>query len=229
MGCDGQLFRGRFKSILVDGDPFLIQLVRYIHRNPLRAGMVERLDLYRWTSHLGYLSPASGWDWLYKDFILSILSPRKDGRMTAYRRFMAVEDQEDITRILSRQRWTPLLGDESSLNRLKARFFEDKTHPQVPDSKTLAPEVWQIIQAVCSYYRRDESELAKSRRGWFNEPRAVAIHLVRVIRKDSFADIASAFGLRGYSSVGSVLEIIRKRLATDPNLGMRCRRIMESI
>ncbi len=52
-GCDGQLFRGRFKAILVDGDSFLLQLVRYIHRNPLRAGLAERLDQYPWSGHRG--------------------------------------------------------------------------------------------------------------------------------------------------------------------------------
>jgi|GEM_PF-1439527 hypothetical protein len=116
-----------------------------------------------------------------------------------------------------------------SVNRLKALFFENKIHPQIPDSRALAPEVRQIMQAVCSYYRLDESELVKSRRGWFNEPRAVAIHLVRTMRKDSFADIALGFGLRGYSSVGAVLDLMRKRLATDPELHVRCQRIMKTI
>jgi putative transposase len=37
---DGQLFRGRYKSILVEGDSYLLELVRYIHRNPLEAGLV---------------------------------------------------------------------------------------------------------------------------------------------------------------------------------------------
>ena len=42
--CDGQLFRGRYKSILVEGDSYLLELVRYIHRNPLEAGLVENLQ-----------------------------------------------------------------------------------------------------------------------------------------------------------------------------------------
>ncbi len=216
-GCDGQLFRGRFKAILVDGDSFLLQVVRYIHRNPVQAGIAERPDLYRWSSHLGYLSSASEWDWLYKDFFFSVLSPRKHGRIAAYRRFMAIEDREDITRILGGKKWPPFLGDEFSVDRLKAMFFEDKTHPQVPDSRALAPEVRRIMQAVCSYYRSDESELVKSRRGWFNEPRAVAIHLVRTMRKDSFAAISSAFGPRGYSSVGAVLDLMRNVLQLTRN------------
>ena len=57
-GCDGHLFRGRFKSILVDKDAYLLQLVRYIHRNPLEAGIVDKLDGYEWSSHKGYISRA---------------------------------------------------------------------------------------------------------------------------------------------------------------------------
>ena len=55
---DGQLFRGRYKSILVGGDSYLLQLVRYIHRNPLRAGLVDDLKAYSWSSHKAYLSVA---------------------------------------------------------------------------------------------------------------------------------------------------------------------------
>jgi REP element-mobilizing transposase RayT len=47
-GLDGQLFRGRFKAIVVDGDSYLLQLVRYTHINPVRAGIADRPDLYRW-------------------------------------------------------------------------------------------------------------------------------------------------------------------------------------
>ncbi|MHC1727408.1 MAG: transposase [Syntrophobacteraceae bacterium] len=228
-GCDGQLFRGRFKAILVDGDSYLLQLVRYIHRNPVRAGIADSPELYRWSSHPGYLSSAKAWEWLYRDFIFSILTPRKNARRAEYRRFMAMEDREDITRIFSSEIWPPFLGDESSVERLKALFFEDKTHPQVPDSLALAPEIQRIMRAVCSHYRVDESQLLKSRRGRLNEPRAVAIYLTRVLRRDTFADIGSAFGLRGYSSVGSVLDSMRKRLASDPELDVRCRHIMKSM
>jgi REP element-mobilizing transposase RayT len=54
--CAGQLFRGRYKSILIDSDSYLLQAVRYIHRNSLRAGWVKRIDGYKWSSHKGYTS-----------------------------------------------------------------------------------------------------------------------------------------------------------------------------
>ena len=62
---DGTLFRGRYKAILIDADSYLLQLMRYIHRNPLRAGPADKLDQSPWTSHKGYISNAKKWDWLY--------------------------------------------------------------------------------------------------------------------------------------------------------------------
>ncbi len=53
---DGQLFRGRYKAILVDSDNYLLEVLRYIHRNPLKAGLVRNLDEFPWSSHRAYLS-----------------------------------------------------------------------------------------------------------------------------------------------------------------------------
>ncbi len=64
---DGQLFRGRYKAILVEGDSYLLELLRYIHRNPLEAGLEKVWEKYPWSSHPGYLSDAKKWKWLHKD------------------------------------------------------------------------------------------------------------------------------------------------------------------
>ena len=50
----GHLFQNRYKSILCETDPYFLELVRYIHLNPLRAGLVadlDELDRYRWSGH----------------------------------------------------------------------------------------------------------------------------------------------------------------------------------
>lgn len=64
---DGQLFRGRYKCILVEPDSYALELVRYIHRNPLESGVVDNLQKYQWSSHKPYLSNAKKWNWLYKE------------------------------------------------------------------------------------------------------------------------------------------------------------------
>lgn len=50
----GHLFQNRYKSILCEEEPYLLELVRYIHLNPLRAGLVsdlDKLDRYPWSGH----------------------------------------------------------------------------------------------------------------------------------------------------------------------------------
>jgi len=50
----GHLFQNRYKSVVCEEDPYLLELIRYIHLNPLRAGLVEdlnALDKYPWTGH----------------------------------------------------------------------------------------------------------------------------------------------------------------------------------
>ena len=60
--CDGQLFRGRYKSILVSGDSYLLQLVRYIHRNPVNDQEITRIfESKKWPSILG---PETFIDWV---------------------------------------------------------------------------------------------------------------------------------------------------------------------
>ena len=67
----GHLFQGRYKSIIVQNDAYLLRLSCYIHRNPLRAGIVERLADYRWSSYLAYAYGRKSPDWLSKELILS--------------------------------------------------------------------------------------------------------------------------------------------------------------
>lgn len=51
----GHLFQGRYRSVLVDKDAYLVELSRYIHLNPVRAGLVGRSEEYPWSSYRAYL------------------------------------------------------------------------------------------------------------------------------------------------------------------------------
>ncbi len=56
----GHLFQGRYKSFLCDRDEYLLGLLRYIHLNPVRAGIVSRPEAYKWSSHNQYLKEGNG-------------------------------------------------------------------------------------------------------------------------------------------------------------------------
>jgi REP element-mobilizing transposase RayT len=51
----GHLFQGRYKAILCDKDSYLLELIRYIHLNPIRYDFVKNLEKYPWVSYIDYL------------------------------------------------------------------------------------------------------------------------------------------------------------------------------
>lgn len=79
----GHVFQGRYKAILIDAETYLLELVRYIHLNPVRAGIVERVEDYSWTSLQAYLGKEK-LSWLNTDWVLAHFGT---GRRAAQKRF----------------------------------------------------------------------------------------------------------------------------------------------
>jgi REP element-mobilizing transposase RayT len=227
--CDGQLFRGRYKSILVDGDSYVLQVVRYIHRNPLQAGLVGRLGDYVWSSHRGYVSVAKKWEWLHKEFVFGLLCEDKKLWLKTYRQFMALETDEDIVRMIEGKKWPSMLGPKSFTDWVKGRYYGLKDDGEIPQAKELAPESEIIMDVVCSFYEVKRDHLFKSKRGLFNEPRNVAVYLMRKTRREGLKQIGSHFGIESYSTVSSIIERVKSQLDTDKKLQKRLIELEETI
>lgn len=87
----GHLFQNRYKSIVCQEDTYLLELVRYIHLNPLRAGLVdslEDLDTYAWSGHAVLMGNAS-LDGQQSDEILQMFARKRQIARQKYRRFVA--------------------------------------------------------------------------------------------------------------------------------------------
>ncbi len=68
---NGHLFQGRYKNIIVENETYLLRLSCYIHRNPLRANIVNRLADYPWSSYRYYGYSKKPPNWLKTHLILS--------------------------------------------------------------------------------------------------------------------------------------------------------------
>lgn len=86
----GHLFQNRYKSIVCDEDTYFVELVRYIHLNPLRAGLVDRfvkLDWYRWCGHAALMGRRKN-DWQDCEYVLGWFNSSRESARRSYRHFV---------------------------------------------------------------------------------------------------------------------------------------------
>ena len=86
----GHLFQNRYTSIVVEAEPYLLELVRYLHLNPLRAKVVRDLrvlDRYPWTGHSALVGKVPR-PWQETQAVLAQFGPTPARARTAYRAFV---------------------------------------------------------------------------------------------------------------------------------------------
>jgi hypothetical protein len=86
----GHLFQNRYKSIVCDEDAYFKELVRYIHLNPIRAGLVKnlsQLDRYHWSGHSGLMGKVEN-DWQDRDYVLKWFGKTEGEARDAYRSYV---------------------------------------------------------------------------------------------------------------------------------------------
>ena len=91
--AQGIYLENRYKSILCDEDHYLLSLIRYIHLNPVRAGIITtltELDSYPWSGHSTIMEKTRH-DWMDTAFVLTQLANRKKTARNAYGSFVEKE------------------------------------------------------------------------------------------------------------------------------------------
>jgi putative transposase len=87
----GHLFQDRFRSEVVETEKYLLTVLRYIHQNPVKAGMVARAEDYRWSSFQEYLKEPQICD---TKFMLGLFSANLPSALAEFKRFH-LEKNED--------------------------------------------------------------------------------------------------------------------------------------
>ncbi|MEW6429288.1 MAG: transposase [Thermodesulfobacteriota bacterium] len=210
----GHLFQGRYKAVLVDGDSYLLELIRYIHLNPVRAGMVKDPGEYPWSGHKAYLGkeflPWLTTGWVLGQFGKSVAKARagyrafvRDGLGEAYRpEFHGGGEDPRI------------LGDDS---------FADKCLYDCGAEKPLRLTVREIAAAVCRAYHMDEARLkGQSQQRAAAEARAVVGWLARELGCATLSDVARHVN-RDLGSISSAVRRLTDRMQETPDLAEQVR------
>jgi REP element-mobilizing transposase RayT len=173
----GHLFQNRFKSILVEEEPYFLELIRYIHLNPIRAGLVldlDELDRYPWSGHAALLGMAIH-AWQDTDAVLDQFGAQPNLARQSYRQFVGDGVSEGQRPDLvggglrrSRAGWKPtpslargregwafderILGSTEFVQQILSELEADQaasTLVQPPVPTDVIPEVLRHLAALC--------------------------------------------------------------------------------
>jgi len=116
-GRVGHVFQGRFKSIVVDKDAYLLELSRYIVRNPVAAGMVKDVGDWPWSSYLATSGEASSPGFLDVEWLLSQFGGVVEKARAAYVAFVR---DEQVSSPWNQLNGPDILGDDAFRGRLQS-------------------------------------------------------------------------------------------------------------
>lgn len=214
----GHLFQGRFKSIIVQNDAYLLRLSFYIHRNPLRAGIVERLADYKWSSYPYYAYKKTPPNWLKTNDILAQLSG-KDKREAYRNKAQHYSDEEN--RVWEDVKHGLIYGSQNFVVDIKNRFLSDSKQVELPQHNSLLrefdPEVLLNNASAILGFDIVSSRNAKKVSPEEKDHRDLLVYLLWQAGRLSNHEIGNQFGLT-YSAVSRRVKIIVDRLQDDKKL-----------
>lgn len=155
----GHVFQGRFKSILVNKENYLTQLVRYIHLNPVRAGIVKRPEDYKWSGHNTYLGtdPVA---WIESDYVLKKYSEDRETAVKRYNEYVYAEIGVNSVIDFKTGMRSGIIGDDVFIKEV----LDEKKSPSEKNGN-LNITVTNLIEHACARYRVTEMEIASESRG----------------------------------------------------------------
>jgi REP element-mobilizing transposase RayT len=122
----GHLFQGRFKGILVDKDAYCKELSRYIHLNPVRAGMVKTPSEYNWSSYRYFIGKDKKPQWLTAELVLGDFGGEGKKGYRRYREYVEREVGKELENPLKRVIASTFLGREEFINDIRTEYLEKK-------------------------------------------------------------------------------------------------------
>ena len=137
----GHLFQDRFKSEPIEDDRSLLAVIRYIHNNPVKAGLVEKPEQYRWSSYASYLFPHKPEAKMVETaFILSIIANDQKTAIHEFKRFSMENDEREFLDLEEGSIWTIEEGF-SYLNKYLTKRWPGKSLSDLMNNKNTRTEL----------------------------------------------------------------------------------------
>lgn len=212
---DGHIFRGRYKAILVEDDAYLVELLRYIHLNPVKARLALRPQDYSWSSHRYYLGDKEI-KWLTTDFLLSYFGRKRSKAMRKLHEFVLAGVPEKLDSLLGGKKWPSVFSTEHFEDWVKWNFVKDLKDKDIQyqpqEMKVLSSEEFKklLIRVMDISWLELKRPVGYDGR-WI---RKLAIKGFHEYTNCSYGEICRIFGFINVSTVSRAVK--DKRIIEDP-------------
>jgi len=213
---NGHLLQGRFKSIIVEKDSYLLELSRYVHLNPVRAGMTKRPEEYPYSSYHAFIGREQT-DCVDTEMILNMICPASSTSICKYREFVERGMDAALDNPLTNVYGGLILGSEGfiqqTLDRLENDSLEDE---EISHRKMLQSKVGKkaIFDAVGEHF-------GCSGEGFLfceGKARKLTLYLLKHHAGMTSREVSQALGGMSCAAISKAYQRLRKQLASDEGL-----------
>jgi putative transposase len=198
----GHVFRGRYRTELVEDETYLWTVTRYVHLNPVRARLVEHPAAWQWSSYPGFARRDRRLDWVGYDELLASWGGEFGGSdpAGAYRRYVTAGLAEPPASPWSEAHHGWALGSPEFLARLRDLVREDPPRELRREAREVrGVDLPRICEVVCRAYGIEPTQLGS--RGSRQEARAALANLARRHTAVTNAELAKLLGVSRADSV----------------------------
>jgi len=217
----GHVFQGRYKAVMVDADAYLLELVAYIHLNPVRARMVDQPEKHAWSSHRTYLGKEA-LPWVETGAVLGQFARRFRAARAKFSDFVAERMGEGRREEFhgEKNRDSRIVGDTDFVDAVlaKADFL--------PEQK---PDVNAVVAAAKKLFDIDDQRLRGSgQERVASEARSVAAWATLELSAGKLTELARQVG-RDPSTLTCAVRRLEQRQARDTELADKMERLRQDL
>ena len=221
-GVGGHLFQGRYKAILCDKDSYLLELMRYLHLNPVRVKAVEDPGKYRWSSYRTYLGKPAEGDLVDVAAVLGHFGRSRGEARERYRRFVLDGIREGHRAEYYEAAEGRILGDTEFVEEVKEKSGEKNR-----SKLKLRPQAF--LERACKVLgKRPEEVVGAAKERGRVRLRQILCYVGRTYTDLQVNALASALKVDP-TCVSRCVAVVEERLGKDKDLRAEIRRLAENI
>jgi len=226
----GHVFQGRYRTELVEDETYLWVLTRYVHLNPVRAGLVADPAAWPWSSYPGYAGLPRQWEWVAEGDLLSAWGGEFGGpdAGAAYRRFVTAGLAEPPSAPWAQARHGWILGSAAFIETLRQHVGKSLPRERRREARqALEIDLPRLCEVVSASYGVDPSEF--QRRGSRHPARAALAYLARRYTAITNAGLVPVLGVSRVESVPNLTRRFVSWLEGDPAVREQLRQMEQAL